>query len=134
MATVRRFEDLEVWILAKEIVNDVYMLTNKNAFSRDFTLRNQIRSSSISILSNISEGFESGSDAQFARYLKIAKGSAGECRAQLYVALDQEYISKIEFEELKEKLIKESKKLSRLIGYLNGETNYANELEIIYEA
>lgn len=124
---------MEVWQLAREIVNDVYKLTNKNKFSKDFTLRNQIRSSSISILSNISEGFESGTDPQFARYLNIAKGSAGECRAQLYVALDQEYISKMEFEALKEKLIKESKKLARLIGYLKRDTNYANEFEIIYE-
>lgn len=102
MATVKRFEDLNVWKLAREIVNHIYDASRNNEFSRDFPLMNQIRRSAISILSNIAEGFESGSDAKFANYLRIAKGSAGECRAQLYLAYDLKYISKNELETLKD--------------------------------
>lgn len=133
MATVRRFEDLDVWKLSREIVNNIYDLTNESAFSKDYALRNQIRRSAIGILSNIAEGFESGSDKQFARYLKIAKGSAGETRAQLYVAFDQRYISQNEFSITKEKLDICSKKLSRLISYLSDKANYTKDFEIIYE-
>lgn len=134
MATVTRFEDLDVWKLGRNIVNDIYELTNKSDFSRDFALRDQIRRSAIGILSNIAEGFESGSDKQFARYLNIAKGSAGECRAQLYIALDQNYISQNEFDNLKEQLITCSKKLSRLIGYLNDSNSQVRDIEIIYDS
>lgn len=133
MATVKKFEDLEVWKLSRKNVNAIYDLSNKNAFSKDFALHDQIRRSSLGILSNIAEGFESGSDKQFARYLKIAKGSAGECRAQIYVALDQNYISKNEFGNLKKELIIRSKKLSRLISYLNGSKNQVKDFEINYE-
>jgi|SRR5699024_905843 len=131
MATIRKFEELDVWKLSREIVNAVYDLSNNDVFSKDFALRDQICRSAISMLSNIAEGVESGTDKQFARYLKIAKGSAGECRAQLYIALDQQYISQIECKNLKKKLMRCSKKLSRLISYLNG--NKVNELEIVYE-
>ncbi|MFH5834121.1 four helix bundle protein [Halalkalibaculum sp. DA384] len=133
MPTITKFEDLEVWQLARDIVNEVYTLTNSQDFSQDYALNDQIRRSAIGIMSNIAEGFESGSDKQFARYLKIAKGSAGECRAQCYIALDQDYISKSEFNNCKDKLTKCSGKLSRLISYLNGSTNQVNELEIIYD-
>jgi four helix bundle protein len=132
MATVTKFEELDVWQLTREIVNDVYDMANRGNFNKDYALRDQIRRSAISILSNIAEGFESGSDKQFARYLKIAKGSAGECRAQLYVALDQRYISQNEFSNLKAQLIQCSKKSSSLISYLNSSKNQVKELEIIY--
>jgi four helix bundle protein len=134
MATVTKFEDLDAWKLARSIVNDIYELTKCDDFKQDYALRNQIRRSGLSILSNIAEGFESGTDKQFARYLKIAKGSAGECRAQLYIALDQQYLSQDEFSKLKGQLITCSKKLSRLISYLNGNKNQVSEVEIIYEA
>lgn len=133
MATITRFEELDVWKLAREIVNKIYDLSNKDVFSKDFAMRNQIRRSAIGILSNIAEGFESGTDKQFARYLKIAKGSAGECRAQLYVAWDQNYINQNEFDNLKEQLIVCSKKLSGLISYLNGSKNQVRDIEIIYD-
>jgi four helix bundle protein len=131
MATIKKFEDLDVWKLSRKIVNDVYDMTNRGNFNKDYALRDQIRRSAIGILSNIAEGFESGTDKQFARYLKIAKGSAGECRAQLYIAFEQQYLSQDEFKNLKRKLITCSKKLSRLISYLNG--NKVNELEISYD-
>jgi len=133
MATITKFEDLDVWKLSRKIVNEIYDLSNKDIFSKDFALRDQIRRSAIGILSNIAEGFESGTDKQFARYLKIAKGSAGECRAQLYIALDQEYATQKEFGTLKDKLVNCSGKLSRLVSYLNGGGNTVRELEIIYD-
>lgn len=133
MATVTKFEDLDVWKLSRDIANNIYAVTNKGALNKDYALRDQIRRSAIGISSNIAEGFESGTDKQFARYLKIAKGSAGECRAQLYVALDQQYLSQDEFSNLKEQLLRCSKKLSRLISYLNGNKNQVNELEISYD-
>jgi four helix bundle protein len=134
MATVKRFEDLEVWKLARKVANEVYGLSKEGEFGEDYALRNQIRRSAISIISNIAEGFEAGTDKQFSRYLRIAKGSAGECRAQLYVALDQHYISQNKFNRLKEKLIICSRKLSKLISYLDGSNNQVRDIKIIYEA
>ena len=133
MATIMKFEELDVWKLARSIVNDTYSLSKEGGFKQDYALRNQIRGSAISILSNIAEGFESGTDKQFARYLKIAKGSAGECRAQFYIAKDQRYISQNEFRNLKKKLMICSKKMAGLISYLNGSKNRVREFEIIYE-
>jgi four helix bundle protein len=133
MATVKKFEDLDVWKLARKITNEIYDLSKKNEFGRDYALRNPIRRSAISTISNIAEGFEAGTDKLFSRYLKIAKGSAGECRAQLYIALDQHYISQDKFNRLNEKLIICSRKLSKLISYLDGSNNQVHDIEIIYE-
>ena len=87
-----RFEDLLIWQKARDLTRLVYDLTKVDAFSRDFGLRDQIRKAAISVMSNIAEGFERDSDAQFAHFLTIAKGSCGEVRSQLYVALDQGYV------------------------------------------
>ena len=134
MATIRRFEDLDVWKLSRELVNRIYASTKNCAFSSDYGLRNQITKSAVSVMSNIAEGFESGSDQQFSRYLKIAKGSAGECRSQLYVAFDQNYISEDEFSELKQELETLSKKLNRLQKYLTGfNGNSVSDVNINYE-
>jgi four helix bundle protein len=132
MATVKKFEDLDVWKLARKITNEIYDLSKKNEFGQDYALRNQIRRSAISTISNIAEGFEAGTDKLFSRYLKIAKGSAGECRAQLYIALDQHYISQNKFNSLKEKLIICFRKLSKLSSYLDDNDNQAHDIEIIY--
>lgn len=133
MATVNTFEDLEVWKLARQIVNHVYDVSKKNEFSKDFALTNQMRRSAISILSIIAEGFESGTDKKFANYVNIAKASAGECRAQLYIALDQSYITEKEFNNVKSDLITVSKKLSKLETYLRSDNqNRVSDYEIEY--
>ena len=93
MARVNRFEDLEAWKIAREIVRAVYGVSQNERFARDYGLKDQIRRSSVSIMSNIAEGFERDGDREFANFLSIAKGSAGETRSLLYVALDQNYIS-----------------------------------------
>jgi four helix bundle protein len=91
--TVWRFEDLVVWQRAKELTLAVYTMTKGQQFSRDFGLRDQIQRSSTSVMSNIAEGFERESRAEFARFLMIAKGSCGEVRSQLHLAKDLGYAS-----------------------------------------
>ncbi len=83
---IKKFEELESWKKARELTNTIYQATGTGRFTRDFGLKDQIRRASISILSNIAEGFERGGDKEFFQFLAIAKGSCGEVRAQLYVA------------------------------------------------
>ena len=120
--TFKTFEDLEVWKLSRELANDIYSITSKDLFKKDFELKNQIRSASISILSNIAEGFERDSTKEFVRFLNISKGSAGEVRAQLYIALDQKYISSSEFQNLINQVTAISKSLKGFINYLKTKT------------
>lgn len=90
--TVQNFEDLDVWKLARELTKKIYAETKKGPFSKDFGLRDQIRRSAVSVMSNIAEGFERGGNKEFYNFLSIAKGSCGEVRCQLYIAWDQEYL------------------------------------------
>lgn len=92
MARLERFEDLEAWKTARELTNSIYQTTASGDFARDFGLRDQIRRASVSVLSNIAEGFERDGNKEFLQFLSLAKGSCGEVRAQLYIALDQRYI------------------------------------------
>jgi len=123
MTTATRFEDLEVWQKAKELTNLVYRFSSSGAFARDFGLRDQMRRASVSIMSNIAEGFESQTQAIFIQYLARAKGSAGELRAQLYIALEQEYMTSEEFESALSLAEHCSKKLARLIHCLESQPN-----------
>jgi len=93
----RSFEELKVYQKAKDLTNAVYTLTKKVAFVKDYGLADQIRRSSVSVMSNIAEGFERGSRPDFIRFLFIAKGSCGELRAQLEIAKDQGYISEQDY-------------------------------------
>lgn len=116
----KSFEELPVWQKARELVKAVYGLTRKAEFSRDFSLVDQIRRASASIMSNIAEGFERGSNTEFIQYLYIAKGSAGETRTQLYIAMDQGYISKEEFRSASTLSREVSGQISGFIDYLKG--------------
>ncbi len=118
MGTIRKFEEFEVWRIGREITRQVYQITKTNGFIRDYELRSQICRASISIMSNIAEGHESQTPKTFIRHLGIAKGSAGELRSQLYVALDQNYISSDEFTALAELCTKASRQIAALIKYL----------------
>jgi len=113
-----RFEELPIWQEARTLTKDVYAATQDGAFSKDYRLKNQIRSSSVSIMSNIAEGFENQTTKQFIRYLYIAKGSSGEFRSQLYVALDAGYIGKEVMHNLKQRVENISRQASKLIRYL----------------
>ena len=119
MATIKTFEDLELWQVARKFSKMVYRLTQGELFSKDFSLKDQIRRSSGSMMDNPAEGFERGGRKEFVQFLVIAKGSAGEARAQLIRALDQKYISQEEFEEGIILAKHFSSKTQRLIEYLN---------------
>jgi four helix bundle protein len=118
MATVERFEDLGVWQDARQLVREIYRVTKLPAFRRDFSLRDQITRAATSTMSNIAEGFERGTRKEFIQFLNVAKGSNGEVRSQLYVALDQEYIDEKAFNELRGLALALSRRLAKFISYL----------------
>jgi len=123
MATIERFEDLDVWQTARELTNRVYDHTRQEPFSKDFGLRDQIQRASVSVMSNIAEGFESRTQSIFVDHLGRARGSAGEVRAQLYVAYDQDYLSGAEFEPTYDLADKASRQLFKLIQHLKSRPN-----------
>lgn len=94
------FEKLDVWRLSRMLTNAIYSLSNDGMFANDYSLRDQIRRASISIMSNIAEGYERGGNKEFIQFLYIAKGSCGEVRSQLYVAHDQNYIDDVRHNSL----------------------------------
>jgi four helix bundle protein len=100
MASIQKFEEIEAWQEARELTRQIYWLTSQGKFARDFTLKDQIKRASISITSNIAEGFDRGGNREFIQFLSTAKGSASELKSQLYVALDVGYIDKSEFTSL----------------------------------
>ena len=118
MATFEKFEELEVWKLSMDLCTNIYELTNNTLFAKDYGLKDQIRRSSISIPSNISEGFERDSKNQFIYFLTISKGSCGELRTQLKIAKSLNYLSNDDFETINEKCLSVSKQLSGFINYL----------------
>ena len=118
MAKVKKFEEIESWKKARSLTKKIYEVTVVGQFAKDFGLRDQIRRASVSILSNIAEGFERGGDKEFLQFLSVAKGSAGELRAQLYVALDQRYISSTNFELLSTEATQISRMISGFMKYL----------------
>ena len=115
---INRFEDMEIWKLARSLNQTIYEVSMKGAFGRDFGLRNQIRRASISVASNIAEGFESQSNASFIRFLTIARGSSAEVRAQLYLAADLNYLSASACKSLIAQTETISHQISAFIKYL----------------
>lgn len=118
MATIQRFEDIEAWQKARELTNAVYSCSGKGTFAKDFGLRDQIRRAAVSIMSNIAEGFERGGSGEFVQFLSIAKGSAGEVGAQLYVALDQGYIDQEQFDSIKVAALSTKRLIAGFMNYL----------------
>lgn len=119
MPTIERFEDLEAWKISRELTREIYRASKNELFVRDYGLRDQICRASVSIMSNIAEGFERGGNKEFSNFLSIAKGSAGEVRSQLYAALDQNYISENEFNLLYNKSTQNSRVIAGLMKYLS---------------
>jgi four helix bundle protein len=116
MSQIQRFEDIEAWKRARELTNRVYDASNSGQFAKDFALKDQIRRAVISITSNIAEGFERGGDQEFTQFLAMANASCGETRSQLYVALDQGYISEMAFQQLSD----DTEAIGRMIsGFMN---------------
>lgn len=119
MATIRRFEDLEIWQEARRLAKLIYAISKKADFKTDYEFKRQIKSSSGSVMDNIAEGFERDGNLEFRQFLSIAKGSAGETRTQLYRAYDFEYIDENELNGLKNDYEILSSKIKRFIDYLN---------------
>jgi four helix bundle protein len=111
---IKNFEDLEIWKEARHLTCEIYTLTKAPKFSKDFGLRDQMQRAAVSIMSNIAEGFERGGNQEFVQFLYIAKGSCGEVRSQLYVALDQDYVDP----KVTDNLLMILKRLSVMIKHL----------------
>ena len=119
MGTVKDFEDLKIWQMARELCKDIFRITCYEFFVKDYKLKDQIKASSGSIMDNIAEGFERNGNREFIQFLTIAKGSSGESRSQLYRAFDYGYIEEKEFEELRQKAKNLSQSIGAFITYLN---------------
>ncbi len=115
---IERFEDILAWQKARQLTREIYTASNRGQFARDFGLLDQTRRASVSIMGNIAEGFERGGDKEFSQFLSIAKGSSGEVRSHLYVALDQKFLSQPEFESLSLQATEISRMISGLMNYL----------------
>jgi four helix bundle protein len=114
MSKIEKFEDLIAWQKARELTKQIYSVTAKKPFSSDFGLREQIQRATVSIMSNLAEGFERGGSSEFHQFIVIAKASCAEVRSQLYTALDIGYITKEEFDVVNNLAVE----VSRIIGGL----------------
>jgi len=120
----KTFEDLKVWQDTRAFVKLIYELTASDSFKKDYGLKDQIQRAAVSIMNNIAEGFERNNNKEFVVFLKYSKGSAGEIRSMLYVALDLNYISKSTFDEYYTNVIKIITQISNFIKYLK---NYSGK-------
>ena len=111
---IESFTDLIAWQKARDLTKNIYSITSRKGFQSDFALRDQMRRASVSIMSNIAEGFERASRREFHRFLVIAKGSCAEVHSQLYVAFDADYIEQETFE----RSLEMTKEVSRIVGGL----------------
>lgn len=118
---IERFEDIKAWQKSRELVKVIYTVTNKEKFRKDFALCDQIKRASVSIMANISEGFDSQSDIEFIRFLVYARRSATEVQSHLYIALDIDYISNTEFNEIYAKLTEIKNLINGFVRYLKKE-------------
>ncbi|KXN98212.1 30S ribosomal protein S23 [Aequorivita aquimaris] len=119
MATIERFEDLDIWKEARLLSKEIIRLSKNTELKTDYKLRDQIKNASGSVMDNIAEGFERDGNLEFRQFLSIAKGSAGESRSQLYRIYDSEYISEEELSSLVNRYLNLSKRIANFIIYLN---------------
>ena len=120
---ITRFEEIEGWKLARELTQRIYALTSKEKFSRDFGLRDQIQRAAGSVMHNVAEGFDAGSNPEFIRFLRYSQRSCTEVPSQLYIALDQKYLSSKEFEDVFALADHAKSKIGGLIKYLLKNSN-----------
>ncbi len=118
MATIKRFEDLEIWKEARIICQTIFKIKEESGLKTDYKLNNQINGSSGSIMDNIAEGFERDGNKEFNQFLSIAKASCGETRSQMYRVLDRNYISQERFDQIIAELIGLSKQIAGFMNYL----------------
>jgi four helix bundle protein len=115
---IASFEQLDAWRRARELAHGIYECSKGGGFSKDLGLRDQVRRAAVSVMSNVAEGFERGGDKEFIQFLAVAKGSCGEVRSQLYVALDQKYLTDSQFDALSHSAAETSKIIAGLMRYL----------------
>jgi four helix bundle protein len=115
---IEKFEDLIAWQKSRELVKQIYKVTEKEDFSKDFGLKKQIQRAGVSIMSNIAEGFDRFRPNEFHQFLSIAKGSCAEVRSQLYIANDIGYLTEDEFNQLKSAAEEVSKIINGLRSYI----------------
>jgi four helix bundle protein len=119
LATIRKFEDLEIWQLARQLSQQVLFISKNTELKNDYRFKDQIKASSGSVMDNIAEGFERDGNLEFRQYLSIAKGSFGEVRSQCYRLFDSEYIAEEKMVELVTECEQISKRIANFISYLN---------------
>ncbi len=119
MTTIYRFEDIEAWQLSRELYKKIFLVTSTGKFAKDYSLKDQIRRSSGSIMDNIAEGFERDGNKEFKQFLSYSKGSTGEVKSQLYRAFDSDYITREKFDELYEDADYINNKIKKLMIYIS---------------
>jgi four helix bundle protein len=118
MTTIKRFEDLQSWQKGRQLANVIYDLTEHPKFAKDFRLCSQIQDAAGSIMHNIAEGIDSGTNPEFIRFLKMSRRSASEVQSELYLALDRKYITQNELAAAYDLATETKKLINGLIGYL----------------
>ena len=117
---IEKFEDIQAWQKARELVRDIYQTTNEGDFARDYSLKDQIRRASVSIMSNVAEGYARQTGREFIQFLYIALGLAAEVQSQLYIARDLRYLSQEEFDKIYGLAGETAKLITGFIKYLKG--------------
>jgi four helix bundle protein len=118
MGKIQKFEDILAWQKARELTKEIYTHTKTSPFVKDFGLRDQIQRASVSIMGNVAEGFDRGGDKEFIQFLSVSKGSCGEVKSHLYVALDQQYIVPEQFNRLYNSADEVGRLLAGFMAYL----------------
>lgn len=129
MATINRFEDLEIWQEARRLAKEIHLIAIQTDLKSDYKLKEQVKASSGSVMDNIAEGFERDGNLEFRQFLSIAKGSAGEARSQLYRIYDFEYIDENKFDLLRKDYENLSGKIKNFITYLNKKDFKGNKFQ-----
>ncbi|MFC4740335.1 four helix bundle protein [Flavobacterium ponti] len=129
MATINRFEDLDIWQEARRLAKEIHILSKETDLKTEFKLKNQIKVSSGSVMDNIAEGFERDGNLEFRQFLSIAKGSAGESRSQIYRLYDYEIIDEEKCNQLKNDYLNLSVKIKNFITYLNKQDFKGNKFK-----
>ncbi|MFT9494653.1 four helix bundle protein [Anaerosolibacter sp.] len=118
MSVIKRFEEIDSWIMARSLVKDIYHISATSTLNKDYGLRDQIQRAGVSIMSNIAEGFERGNRKEFIYFLRIARGSCAEVKSQLYVLLDIGCINDDTFSRLYDQTTNIGKTITGFINYL----------------
>ena len=133
MSDIKRFEDLDAWKLGRTLTNRVYAITKDAPAARDYGFTDQLRRAAVSVMRNVAEGFDRGSNKDFAKFLFIARGSVAEVRSLLYVALDQSYITNEEFDECRDLCIRCGQLIWGLIKSLRKRSDWITSMKILVQ-